>query len=255
MTLFQAIALGIVQGLTEFLPISSSAHLALAKWLMGISPGEHLLYFDLICHSGTLIALIFYLRYEIFSVLSSIHTMALFILALIPLAPAYFFLKPLIRAASNPSYLGYFLLLTAFLLFIAVRKKEVIPQNRIKKRDVLCIGCMQTLALLPGISRSGSTIAAARLLGWEWKKAARFSFLLAVPAILGGQILETAKWMGSHPEKTLSMNCYFAGFFTSLVVGLLSVRAIFWIYEKGNVRPFAWYCLAAGLLAIWMLHG
>src|SRR3989344_994574 len=193
MTLIQAIILGIVQGFTEFFPVSSSAHLQLAKWFMAIPNGELLLHFDLVCHSGTLLALSFYLRKEIYAVLADLKSIALFILALIPLVPAYFLLKPLRTLLSHPAYLGYFLLFTAFLLFIASKKQEVRIAKGYKSRDMIWIGMMQTLALLPGISRSGATIATARLLGWKWDAAARFSFLLAIPAILGGQALEFFK--------------------------------------------------------------
>ncbi len=254
MTLIQSIFLGIVQGITEFFPVSSSAHLRLARWFLGIPDGEHLLYFDMLCHSGTLLALVIFLRSDIFATLRNPRAIALFLLALIPLVPAYFLLKPLRIAASDPAYLGYFLLFTSLLLFIASRKSEV-KDRSLNLRDVICIGMMQTMALLPGISRSGSTIAAARLLGWDWVAAARFSFLLAIPAILGGQLLETMKILHGATGEHIATGCYVAGFGASFFIGLLGVRFIFWIYEKGHVRPFAWYCLVAGLFALWALHG
>jgi len=319
----QALILGLVQGLTEFFPVSSSAHLKLAKKFLSIPDGEHLLFFDLLCHAGTLLALIFYLRREIWEVLRSPSKIALFSLAIIPLVPAYFLLKPIRIAASDPSYLGYFLIFTSLLLFAACRQKTPAPvklqtathcskskasdedrlgtaadnpysdatqlrsvvglrqsiieaersdgtthcskskasdEDRLgaaaanpynrKWRDVLCIGGMQALALIPGISRSGSTIAAARFCGWNWVDAARFSFLLAVPTILGGEMLETMKWMKGHTDAVpLSFGCYAAGFAASFGLGMVSVRFIFSIYEKGKVHSFAWYCLGMGLLA------
>lgn len=255
MTLIQAFILGVVQGLTEFFPISSSAHLTLARRFMGIFQSETFLYFDLLCHAGTLLALCIYLRSEIWQAFKSPQTIGLLSLGLAPLIPAYFLLKPLRIAASDPSYLGYFLLITALLLFVA-SKKQV---NRIRHKwtSVLCIGCMQAMALLPGISRSGSTIATARLLGWDWTSAARFSFLLAIPAILGGQFLETIKlWKeGSMAVQALPLSCYLIGFVTSFGTGMISVRFIFWIYELEKVRPFAWYCLGAAVLAWVTSHG
>ncbi len=265
MTLFQSIILGIVQGLTEFFPVSSSAHLGLAKWLLGIQGGEHLLFFDLVCHSGTLLALMLFLRKDIVAVLKSPKAVLLIALGLGPLVPAYFLLKPLRLKASDPAYLGFFLMFTALLLFLASRKKSenrdevrsrTVSKEATKVKDVLCIGFMQTLALLPGISRSGSTIATGRLLGWDWVAAARFSFLLAIPAILGGQALETLKLFrepSAHASE-VSAACYAAGFIASFAMGAICVRFMFKIYELGNVRPFAWYCLAAGLLALWALH-
>lgn len=258
MTLIQAILLGLVQGLTEFFPISSSAHLRLAKWFLGMEGGEHFLFFDLVCHSGTLLALLFTLRKDIWTVLTNMRQIALFTVALLPLVPAYFILKPLRVAASDPSYLGYCLMATAGLLFIASRKQESAPTDVAPKwKHVLCIGLMQTMALIPGISRSGSTIAAGRFCGWEWKSAARFSFLLAVPTIVGGQVLETAKLIGGHSEAVgaVSTACYAAGFIAAFGLGLLAVRFVFWVYEKGSVRPFAWYCLGLGLFSWAFFHG
>lgn len=255
MTLIQAIILGIVQGLTEFFPISSSAHLRLTKWFLAIPDGEHLVHFDLICHTGTLCALLIFLRKDVWTILTNIRKMGPYFLATLPLVPAYFLLKPLRVAASDPAYLGYALMGTSALLFAASRKKILIPvslggaatiNSSHKWGHVLFIGMMQTIALIPGISRSGSTIAAARFCGWPWREAARFSFLLAVPTILGGQLLEILK--GSVRE-SIPFACYAAGFIASFALGLIGVRFIFWIYEIGKVRPFAWYCLGLGLFA------
>ncbi|HSX38860.1 MAG TPA: undecaprenyl-diphosphate phosphatase [Chlamydiales bacterium] len=258
MTLFQSIILGVVQGLTEFFPVSSSAHLYLVKRLLGIPDGEHLLFFDLLCHSGTILALILFLKKEITQSLRNLKTVSLFALALIPLVPVYFLLKPLRVAASDPAYVGYFLIFTSSLLFLASKnRKFASSSDPVKVKDVLCIGMMQTMALIPGISRSGSTIATARLLGWDWLSAARFSFLLAIPAILGGCALESIKLLKETPSSPLliSFGCYAAGFATSFLIGIMSVRFMFRIYEKGVVRPFAWYCLCIGLVSLWALHG
>ncbi|MBM3183826.1 MAG: undecaprenyl-diphosphate phosphatase [Chlamydiae bacterium] len=257
MTTLHALILGIVQGLTEFFPVSSSAHLRLAKWLLGIPDGEHLLFFDLLCHSGTLLALILYLRKDILIALANIRTVVLFTLALTPLIPAYFLLKPVRIALSNPAYLGYFLIVTSVLLFVASKWAKTKDSSPPKLKDVLCIGSMQAMALIPGISRSGSTIATARLLGWRWAEAARFSFLLAIPAVLGGQALEILKALRSSESlfSHVPLSSYAIGFLTSFIIGLFSVRLIFWIYEKGIVSPFAWYCLFLGSFALWMHHG
>ncbi|EKE08515.1 MAG: hypothetical protein ACD_17C00125G0001, partial [uncultured bacterium] len=239
-----------VQGTTEFLPISSSAHLRLAKYFLGLDHLSGLIYFDLVCHMGTLLALLIFLKEEVFHVLKSVRTIALYFLALLPLIPAYFFLKPLLLKASHPSFLGYSLMTTSMLLFVASQKKTFSPSK--KWQHVLCIGVMQTMALIPGISRSGSTITTARLCGWSWKDGALFSFLLAIPTICGGEILESLKY---HETGHVSGICYLGGFMSSFVLGLFSVRFIFFIYETGKVRPFAWYCLGAGLVTWRLLHG
>jgi undecaprenyl-diphosphatase len=246
----QAIILGLIQGITEFFPISSSAHLKLAKLLMGIQEGESLILFDLVCHSGTLLSLILFLRKDLLDVLRSPQKIALYFLALVPLIPAYFLLKPVREIASNPAYLGYGLMITALLLFAASRKVESIESK--KWQHVLCIGLMQTMALIPGISRSGSTISAARFCGWNWREAAQFSFLLAIPTILGGEALELIK---GNSGSNLPFSCYAAAFIASFGLGLVGVRFIFSVYERGKVSPFAWYCLILGLLAWMGLHG
>lgn len=218
---------------------------------MDIPDGEHLLYFDLLCHAGTLLALLIYLRRDVWDVLTDVRKIALYFLALIPLAPAYFLLKPIRIMASEPGYLGYAMMVTAALLFAASKKKEAASPSK-KWKSVLCIGMMQTMALVPGISRSGSTISAARFCGWEWREAARFSFLLAIPTILGGELLETLK---GHAGGAVPLPCYVAGFAASFGLGLVAVRFIFWVYETGKVRPFAWYCLGVGLFAWAAFHG
>ena len=236
MTYLQALILGIVQGLTEFLPVSSSTHLALAKRFLGC---ESSLYFDLICHLGTLIAALIVLWKEVWAVLRSPKLIGLFTLALLPLIPAYLLFKPIrVLFADQP---GAFLLCTSALLFGA---SWIQFRTSSKWKDVLCIGVAQSLALIPGISRSGSTIAVARMLGWEWKEAARFSFLLAMPAILGGSILET---MHGGLE-TLDRGAILCGFAASLLVGLASIRLLFWLLDKGTLKPFAFYCLGIGIL-------
>lgn len=268
MNYLQALILGIIQGITEFFPVSSSGHLKIFKKILSIPDGEHLLYFDLLCHAGTLCALILYLHKDILQVLKSIRQMALFSVALIPLVPFYFLLKPLRIALSHPSYLGFFLILTAFLLFRASNFKPSVLSTasgenlsfslenpeRQKWKDVLWIGFAQSFALIPGISRSGSTIAAARFLGWSLERGAKFSFLLAVPTILGGEFLETFKLLKNTSEANLTFSCYAIGFFSSFIVGLFSVRTVFWIYRKGHLRPFAWYCLGIGLLSLYLFH-
>ena len=241
----QALLLGIVQGICEFFPISSSAHLKLARHFLGLSNGEDWLYFDLACHFGTWLALAYFLRHEIWEILKTPKKIGLFTLALLPLIPAYFFLKPFRIFLSSPHWMGYFLLVTSLLLFLAIYVKR--PESKAKKRrDVIFIGLSQALALLPGLSRSGATITTARFCGWTWIESAKFSFLLAIPTILGGEVLESVK----HKSSSIPLTYCAAGLLTSFVVGIGAVRLAFWMYEKNIVRPFAWYCLGAGLFMI-----
>jgi undecaprenyl-diphosphatase len=215
--------------------------------LLGLSEGEQWVYFDLACHAGTWLALAYFLRKEIWEVLRDVRKIGLYTLALMPLIPAYFLLKPY----RTPAYTGYFLLLTAALLFLAAKKRAVSHEK--KWTSVLFIGMMQGLALLPGLSRSGSTIAAARFCKWEWIDAARFSFLLAIPTILGGEVLESYKLLKGGQAEISLPHCAI-GFLASFTVGLATVRLVFWMYEQKMVKPFAWYCLGLGLLMIWIFH-
>jgi undecaprenyl-diphosphatase len=247
MSLIQALILGIVQGITEFFPVSSSAHLRLFKKIMDIPDGEHLLYFDLLCHAGTLLALLIYLRKDVFKILASFRQIGIFFIALIPLVPAYFLLKPVRIFFSEPRFLGFFLLVTSFLLFSA---SFPFKHKKPKLFHAFFIGIAQSLALIPGISRSGSTIAVARFCGWTLKEGAKFSFLLAIPTILGGEFLETMKLFNGSGESSVPWICYLTGFLASFGCGLFSCRIVFWIYEQGLIRPFAWYCLIVGIITI-----
>ena len=254
MTYFQALILGIIQGITEFLPVSSSTHLTIAKRLMGIEGSDWMVYFDLLCHVGTLFAILIVLWKDVWRILTSIRAISLFTFALLPLIPAYLLLKPL-RLMLAPSA-GLFLMCTGVLMFLAshpvwqpVRESDSTPRatnQGLKWLDVLWIGAAQSMALLPGISRSGSTISAARLLGWEWKDAARFSFLLSIPTILGGSLLETIR--ETESLAMVSWGACAVGFAASFGVGLLTIRLLFWMLNRGTLRPFAWYCLVIGAI-------
>lgn len=246
----QAFLLGLIQGLTEFFPVSSSSHLYFAKKAMGLEQGAEMIYFDLFCHLGTLLAACSFLRAEILKIFASFRSFALLSLALLPLIPCYFLFKPLRTAPSDFSSL--FLIITAALLFSASfsKKPNRSPNREAKWRDVLCIGVAQSLALLPGISRSGSTISTARLFGWSWEEAARFSFLLAVPAILGGTALELLQ---VH-EVEIPWRACSVGFVTSFIVGIGAIRFLFRWLSPRMARLFAWYCLIIGIVSFLVMR-
>lgn len=254
MTSIEAFILGLVQGFTEFLPVSSSAHLKIAKMILGLKSDESQVVFDLCCHFGTLIALLYYFGREVFYILRyDIRKVGLFALATLPLIPFYFFLKPVRIAASQPHYLGFCMMITATLLFLGSyvrRKGRGSPAS-----DALWIGVMQATALIPGISRSGATISTARVLGWNPYKAVHFSFLLSIPAILGGTTLEILKLTTTPHAFSVPFPSCVIGFLTSLATGLLIVRPAIRFLEKGNLKPFAWYCLIAGILVTIFLYG
>jgi undecaprenyl-diphosphatase len=253
MSIIEAFILGLVQGLTEFFPVSSSAHLKLVKLFLGIEQSEAHVLFDLVCHLGTLLALLYFLKKEIATIFRSDRRKLLLIfVATLPLVPCYFLLKPLRELASQPHFLGPCLLVTAMILFLGqkLRARQRDPaavQGQVK--DAVWIGVMQSMALVPGISRSASTISCAKVLGWGAREAVRFSFLLSIPTILAGNCLELLKLYLSHASlQEVPVSACAVGFLTSLGIGLLIVRVAFAILERGNLRPFAWYCLAFGTI-------
>lgn len=247
MTTIQAIVLGIIQGLTEFFPVSSSAHLQIvSNWL---NLQEKNLLFDLACHLGTLGALLLYFRQELFTLLRTERKRLLGLsVALLPLLPAYFLLKPLREWAGQPHFLGYCLLITSGLLWMGEKIQMRLSTPR-PLRDALVIGSMQALALIPGISRSASTISAARVMGWQTQEAVRFSFLLSIPAVCGGIFLEGIKVIRT-PSIVPTGACIVGGL-VAFCVGFALIRFAMKLLEKGTFRPFIWYCLILGCLLIW----
>jgi len=241
MNFWHALILGLIQGVTEFFPVSSSAHLKITRLLLDIPPEEHAL-FDLSCHLGTLVALVYFLRTDIVRLFSvEREKIRLFIIALLPLVPFYFLLKPLREWASQTEFLGLFLMVTSLILFLANRL-----QWRVKSptRVAFFVGTMQAAALIPGISRSASTISTARILGWSPSQAVRFSFMLSIPTILGGMGIESIR----HVHTTFSWTPCAIGFIASLAVASLVLPFAFRLLEKGVLKPFAWYCLFAGIV-------
>jgi len=254
MSLIEAFIFGLVQGLTEFLPISSSAHLKLVKIFFHAESGEGSVIFDLVCHFGTLIALLYFLREEIRTLFrTDRRRLGLLFLATLPLAPCYFLLKPLRDFASHPHFLGLCLICTAAILFFGQKfrfREERATHLKQQMSDVLWIGAMQSAALIPGISRSASTISCAQMLGWQARDAVRFSFLLSIPTIIGGNCLELLKLALSHETiSSVSSSACVVGFFSSFFFGFFIIRFALGYLEKGNLKPFAWYCLTLGTLA------
>ncbi|HSW86558.1 MAG TPA: undecaprenyl-diphosphate phosphatase [Rhabdochlamydiaceae bacterium] len=254
MSSFAAFIMGLIQGLTEFFPVSSSAHLKLAKIFFGLQTSENQVIFDLVCHFGTLFAVLFFLRRDIFNLFKyERKKLCMLFIATLPLIPCYFLLKPLRDWASQTHLLGFFLILTSAILFAGqhLRFKRMSPPSLRKEvYDVLWIGAMQSTALIPGISRSASTISCAQALGWSPTEAVRFSFLLSIPTIFGGNVLELLKRSASmEPAASISFSSCLIGFLSSCIIGFIVIRYAVRMLERGNLRPFAWYCLIMGIAA------
>ncbi|MGR3973569.1 MAG: undecaprenyl-diphosphate phosphatase [Candidatus Rhabdochlamydia sp.] len=251
MNLFNALILGVVQGVTEFLPISSSAHLALTRKLLAISSDDHTLLFDLACHVGTLMVLLLYFRKDIQQLLVEKQLQMLFyVTALLPLIPTYMLLKPYLPWITSSSLMAPGLFLTSLILFLAARKQSYTP-SPLSVGTALKIGCAQVVALIPGISRSASTITAGLYCNLSTREAIVFSFLLSIPAILGGIVLEGYHLIQQTADLTSLSNSLFPcmiGSLTSFGCGMISIKASLSLLTKQRFLPLAFYCLGLSLI-------
>lgn len=246
MTLWQAFILGLIQGITEFLPISSSGHLILAERLFGLENLQDYTLFNLTCHIGTLLAILIALRAPIKETCNPQEkTFWQILLATLPLFPIALFLKPLKSLFAAPALLGPCFLISAIFLFLGVYWKR--PFSYLLKRpwqSALTVGVSQAVAIFPGISRSGATISTAKMIGWPHQEALRFSFLLAIPTILGGSLLEMwALWQGEEILIHISPWIFFIGFITSFLAGYASLSWLMRGMLQNSWTCFAWYCL------------
>ncbi|MBN1128422.1 MAG: undecaprenyl-diphosphate phosphatase [Chitinispirillaceae bacterium] len=255
----ETIFLGILQGVTEFLPVSSSGHLVLAQHLFGVKEGA--LFFDIILHVASALAVLFVFRKDIASlVCGSIASdrsertaawryLMLLIIASIPAGVAGVMFKDFFEGMfSNTRAVGVSLLCTAVLLFLTLlRKKE---GNALTVLQALAIGLAQAVAIMPGISRSGSTIAIALIIGVGRREAGKFSFFLALPAILGAAALHL---------KDVSMGAIawgpaMAGFAASLAVSIIALQLLLWFIRGGKLYYFGFYCVAVGAISLVLIQ-
>ncbi len=248
MTTWKAFLLGIIQGFTEFLPVSSSGHLELGQILFGLQDLHQYVLFNLICHLGTLGSIFFCFLPQIKQSLLQFRRFFQIVAGTLPLVPLVFFIKPL-KMLFTPDYLGFCFLVTSGFLFAGIYgglRRQPKPWL-----DPLAIGVMQAIAIFPGISRSGITICTAQLLGWKKEEAIQFSFLLAIPAILGGTIVELAQVLTKPNEGTpVTVIPCFIGFFTSFLIGCLTLRLLMRMNTQHQWLYFAWYCLFLGMSTI-----
>jgi undecaprenyl-diphosphatase len=264
MTLLQALVLGLVQGATEFIPVSSSAHLVLVPWILGwrLEP-QAAFVFDVLVQWGTLVALVaFYWRDLVAIVRAVILGLArrrpledplarlgwLIAAASVPAAIAGLLFKDAVESAFNdPAAVSAFLLGTALLLFLSERLSRQTRQlSELTLIDALWVGLAQALALLPGISRSGSTIAGGLTRGLRRPEAARLSFLMFVPVMLGAGVIALMDLAGA-PAPAAQLPALAVGFLTSAVVGYLAIRWLLGYLSRRSLTPFALYCLVVGL--------
>ncbi len=255
MDTFHAILLGLIQGLTEFLPVSSSGHLAIAQhFLPGFEqPG---LLFDVLLHFATTMAVVIYFRTDIWQLLTCFfrsdpyavddrHTFWMIILGSIPTAVIGLSGKDFFEGLfENLLVIGCMLLLTALLLIVAEKaRKDGRSLAQLKVNDALLVGVVQGLAIIPGISRSGSTIACLLLRGIDGEAAAKFSFLLALPAIFGAMLL-SLKDLQQISNSDLPAYCL--GALIAFGSGLFAIRWLMNVVRRRRLVSFAIYCLLVG---------
>ena len=249
--MFEAIVWGVVQGITEFLPISSDGHLVLVPALFGLSQPD--LATTAVLHLGTLAAVIAYFRRDLWELrkagtdLKARRLLFLLLLGTLPALVAVFFVDQVEELQRSTTITAIFLLVTGIVLLIADRfPKGARTIEDAKPADALTIGFAQLLAVLPGISRSGFTIATALGRGFDKVEAARFSFLLGIPAVTGAGLLELRELLdrGGVPASA------WLGVAVAAVVGYLAIAFLLRMLERTGLAGYGIYCLIFGVIAL-----
>lgn len=256
MDTLQAILLGLVQGITEFLPVSSSGHLQIAKELLGVEI-ENNVTFDVTLHAATVLSTMLILWQELWRLLKGLFSrtfndeQAYVIKIVLSMIPAgvigVLFADQIEVLFSSLWFVGLMLLLTAALLTFAYYAK---PRQKatIGYRDAFLIGCAQALATMPGLSRSGTTIATGLLLGNDKSAVANFSFIMVIPVILGKMILDIAS--GEMAAMSVPTEALVSGFLAAFVSGALACKFMIEIVKRGRLVWFAVYCAIVGAICL-----
>ena len=259
MTVFQAIFLAVVQGLTEFLPVSSSGHLVFFQSLFGLE--EPQVAFDVMLHLGTLLAVVVYLRADISQILQGTwewvkgrregeekaKLLLWIVVATVPTGLMGILFRDRVESLfSRPQAVGLMLLVTGGVLWLTrtVKKNEK-TAGKMGVMDALIIGIAQGVAIIPGISRSGATISTGLFRGLHRELAGKFSFLLSIPAVLGAAFLKFREI-----DTGAEFGVTFIGMTVAFVIGLLSLKLLMKIIRAGKLSGFAYYCWAMGILMI-----
>ncbi len=271
MTYLYSAILGLIQGVAEFLPISSSGHLALFQQLFNLKSAEETdVFFDVLLHLGTLISVFVYYWSDIWEMILEFfrfirdlaigqHTdrvppaRRMILLMIIGTLPLFLILpiKSRIEALNNyPLAIGFALLVTGTLLFVSDRLAKGRKDERSATiMDCLLVGCGQAVATIPGLSRSGTTIAVGLLRGYDRDFAVRYSFLLSLPAVIGANILSVGDAVEAGIDTSL-LPIYAVGVVIAAVSGYFAIRLVNLLTDKGKFGGFAYYCWGVGLLAV-----
>lgn len=268
MTWWEAALLGLLQGLTEFLPVSSSGHLVIGQYVLGLPPGDDVV-FEVFVHFGTTLSIIFFYRDTLLRLLfkglmalrspgsiaagyredEDLRTIVLVGLTMIPTGIAYVVFKETIEAAfADPHFAAGMLLVTGALLLLTRLRPN--PSGELTPLKSLLIGVAQSIAMLPGISRSGSTICAALYLNVKPEKAANFSFLMLLPIVIGATLLKTAEVFETGVTDWAPI---IVGTVIAFFSGILAIGLVLDFVRKGRLQYFAWYCFAVGTIGLLMI--
>lgn len=267
----EAIVLGAIQGLTEFLPVSSSGHLVITQHLFGIT--ESPLLYDVLLHGATFLAIVVVLRRQVLDLLRATLRLPTFIRSwfqkghlaigddpsawmvvlvlvstLITGTIGVLFRGPFTAAFGSLPLVAVMLVVTGLLLFLS--RNRSLDEGRMVAaatlKDAVIIGLAQSLAILPGLSRSGATITVALFLGFHRKFAGEYSFLISLPAIAGAIILESRYGLGPSETPMLSV---IVGFVTAMLLGIVSLKLLLRWVQRGRLTPFAYYCWSVAIFA------
>lgn len=271
MTVLEAIFLGLIQGLAEFLPISSSGHLSIFQNLFHMNVGEESMMFDVLLHLGTLVSVCIFYWSDLVGIFREcvdlvrgmghpvpgeqkryprVRLLVMMFFATLPLFLVLPLQDQVERLYSSTVFIGIALLLTGAMLFVADRMpRGGKTEKNMRIRDALAIGLCQGVATMPGLSRSGTTITAGLSVGLNRQFAVKFSFLISIPAILGANLLQLFKAIKGGVD-VAQMPVYLLGLLVAMVVGYFALSLVQYISRKGKFGWFAYYCWGAGALTL-----
>ena len=267
MNAIQAIILGVVQGLTEFLPVSSSGHLTLVQTLFGLSTESDNMLFNVLLHFGTLLSVIVAFWSDIRELIVEFFRWIgagfkvqdqpyrrFIIMLLLSVVPMFAILpiKSTIESAfQSPLLVGCMLLVTAAILYLSEKfPKGHKDEKNARYLDGFLVGVFQCFAVLPGLSRSGTTMIAGLSRGFSRDFAVRFAFIMSLPVILGANILEVGEAVATAADTGVTIPVYLLGIAAAMLSGLAAIKMVRFVAKRGNFRPFVVYCTAIGLITI-----
>jgi len=267
MDLWESFLLGLIQGITEFLPISSSGHLVLGQHFLGIQ-NDGGITFEIVVHFGSLVSIVLYYRKDVLALIMSALELVMkpsvflnpaemskdqllvgyILISMIPALLVGLLLKSSIESAfESPVWVSSMLLVTGILLLSTKFAKK--GTNTIGVKHAIGMGFAQAVAILPGISRSGSTIAVGQLLGLSRDECARFSFLMVIPVIAGAMILEIAEL--GNAGVSVDVPILAVGFLSSAISGFFALTFLIHFIKKFGIQWFSAYCFAFGSISLW----